>query len=168
MRFCPFCAQENPDDARECGHCGKRLPPPRTAPPRAVPAPPVAERPKKEIPARPAPRSMPLKGAEPLPDRPLESGAEVAPRDSFDLSGPTTVSPRGAQPAAPMPNVTSTSTTLSDQPLPEIKGEKTQPHVPPKAPSGTLLGVPTPGATPVTPMGRQESERRETKPISVS
>ena len=26
MRYCPFCAQENFDDVRECVHCGKRLP----------------------------------------------------------------------------------------------------------------------------------------------
>ncbi len=26
MRYCPFCAEENQQDARECAHCGKRIP----------------------------------------------------------------------------------------------------------------------------------------------
>src|SRR5207253_8357074 len=26
MRFCPFCARDNEDQALTCGHCGKRLP----------------------------------------------------------------------------------------------------------------------------------------------
>src|SRR5690349_12654657 len=62
MRFCPFCAQENPDDSRECVHCGKRLPAARTPPPK--PAAPPREKPAAKVAARPAPRSLPLKPAE--------------------------------------------------------------------------------------------------------
>jgi hypothetical protein len=191
MRFCPFCAQDNPDDARECGHCGKRLPPPRTAPPRAAPAPPVAERPKKEIPARPAPRSKPLVGKEPLPDRPSESPAEVEARDAFDPSVPTAVSgpPLGAKPSGPMSSANSEMPTMPNNPLEEIQDEKTAPHVPPPPPTGpaqpkknaesaTLLGITSPehsrpgtklpGAQPVAPFpDEQDSARRSTRPLTV-
>lgn len=180
MRFCPFCAQENPDDARECGHCGKRLPPPRTAPPRVAPAPPVAERPKKEIPARPAPRSMPLKGQEPLADRPegvphpIESPADTAPAALPSMPG--------ARPVAHMPQTDTEAPTLQGDskvptltpPPPPKPGHKTVLGIgaydPPTAPS---IKVPPPGAPrPSTqpglqPMGPQDSERRETKPLSV-
>jgi hypothetical protein len=185
MRFCPFCAQENPDDARECGHCGKRLPPPRTAPPRpAHAAPPVAERPKREIPARPAPRSMPLKGSEPLPDRPhdpvphpIESPADTAPAALPSMPG--------ARPLKPLGQLDTQAPTMSgDQKLPPLT-----PPPPPKPGNRTVLGIgaldpPTtphvkvppsnprpstePGLPPVQPFPHdQDSERRSTKPLSV-
>jgi len=184
MRFCPFCAQENQDDARECGHCGKRLPPPRTAPPRSAPTPPVAERPKKEIPPRPAPRSMPLKGEEPRAravPRAIESPADT---------GPAALPPvPGARPMAPMVQLDTNAPTF-------VEADKTPPLTPPPPPkpgAKTMLGVgamdpptmpsrlPPPGPRPTTKSGPQpivqpgvqpmkspqDSERRETKPLSV-
>jgi len=55
MRFCPFCAQENPDDSRECVHCGKRLPALRAVKPVAPPPKPAA--PSRPVAPRPAPRA---------------------------------------------------------------------------------------------------------------
>lgn len=56
MRFCPFCAQENPDEVPDCVHCGKQLPSPRPAPSRVTPPPrPPVSRP---VPPRPAPRPV--------------------------------------------------------------------------------------------------------------
>src|SRR5581483_3361011 len=91
MRFCPFCAQENPDDARECGHCGKRLPPPRAAPPPRTPTPPPMQAPKT-VP-RPAPRSRPLEPSPlpqpiPQPPDPITTPVAKAPPDAATLSPP--------------------------------------------------------------------------------
>lgn len=81
MRFCPFCAQENPDDSRECGHCGKRLPALRAAPPRAAAVPPPRPEPPRPVAPRPAPRSRPLSpspGGDASASSPVEARADSA------------------------------------------------------------------------------------------
>src|SRR5947207_2277765 len=62
MRFCPFCAQENTDDASECAHCGRRLPQvtARATTPAALPTSPV--RPPAVRPL-PRPRAVPTAAA---------------------------------------------------------------------------------------------------------
>jgi hypothetical protein len=74
MRFCPFCAQENPDEGGECIHCGKRLPAQRAAP---KPAP----RPR---PAPPAPTALAPK---PAAARPVSTPAAEVPKPA--AAGPT-------------------------------------------------------------------------------
>src|SRR5262245_44622642 len=78
MRFCPFCAQENTDEASECAHCGRRLPQ-LTA--RAAPAAPSlpAATPLRRPPGRPLPRPRPVPTAPALPDAPTRSVAASAP-----------------------------------------------------------------------------------------
>ena len=176
MRFCPFCAQENPDDARECGHCGKRLPAPRTAPPRPPPAP-AAEKPK--VPSRPAPRSKPLEGP---PLRPAAQPAEAQPRDppSANVPAPSALPPipKHAPPA------NSEAVTIAQDSAPPAPKSK--------APTGTMLGLPAsdsvtgpsrlppvrpatrlglgePNPPPVVPVaGDADSGRRETRPLDVN
>jgi len=130
MRFCPFCAQENPDDVRECNHCGKRLPVARAAPPRpAVPAPPPVER--RAVP-RPAPRSRPLE--------PTEIPAETAPRNLPPVTpapAPVAARPRPATPAPVAP---------AEHPPAPAAG---RPRSPTPAPVGPAPRAPTPA--PVAP-----------------
>jgi len=122
MRFCPFCAQENPDDARECNHCGKRLPAARAAPPRpAAPAPPPVER--RAVP-RPAPRSRPLE--------PTEIPAETAPRN--------------LPPAAPTPSPTA-ARSPTPAPVAAPRSPTPAPVAAPRAPNA----APTAPAAPAVP-----------------
>jgi hypothetical protein len=172
MRFCPFCAQENTDDARECGHCGKRLPAPRAAPPRpASGAPPVASRPsppeRPKPPPRPAPRSKPLRPEPgPAPHAPVSTGRLT---DDAQTLKPPPLSP--PMPAAPVP-----SAPPPAAPAKAVHSDA-QTLVPPlqRKPSRTLLGVPaldpaTGELTMPTAQPRlkdENSERRETKPLGV-
>ena len=165
MRFCPFCAQDNPDDARECGHCGKRLPQPRTAPPRTVSAPPVE---KPRGPPRAAPRSRPLEGPplkdetpEPLPQVATQvtaapPSATVAASSSF--APPTQVSDppseMAPEPEAKDPPTQSVTVPVSrarvstkETTLPAVAAPPLTPPAPPQpkragAGASTILGMP--------------------------
>jgi hypothetical protein len=162
MRFCPFCAQENPDDARECGHCGKRLPAPRAAPPRPVAPAPV----ERKIVPRPTPRSRPIQPPQAPPPQasPPHAAHPMEQRDVPARSAPEA-------PTLPPPGVTRDP-------------HATNPNT--KAPTGTLLGVPSPdpvtapsrlppprptSSPPVSkpmPSSTVDSGKRTTKPISVN
>ncbi|MEO6950306.1 MAG: hypothetical protein ABI321_00730 [Polyangia bacterium] len=70
MRFCPFCAQENSDDASECAHCGRKLPVVATAPVapamRSIPAVPPRRAPRPFARTRPlTPAPAPLTRVDP-------------------------------------------------------------------------------------------------------
>lgn len=76
MRFCPFCAQENSDDASECAHCGRKLPLVATMP--AAPTTrSVSALPPRRIPRPLSPRPRPMTPAPALPARP-EAAVEAA------------------------------------------------------------------------------------------
>jgi hypothetical protein len=160
MRFCPFCAQDNPDDARECVHCGKRLPalraPARPAPTAPKPAPP------RPAPPRPAPRAPSM--APPT--------ANAQPHQAFAPTAvPGTLPPVKSQPHAsngPLHKSAPSDATL--KPLPDVDETREVPSPPmSSAPTGTLLGIPAqeiPGST--HPAAHGDSERRTTKPLSLA
>src|SRR5262245_54401694 len=160
MRFCPFCAQENPDDSRECVHCGKRLPAARTPPPR--PAAPPREKPAPKVAPRPAPRSLPLKPAEgegaQLAEDPPTTQVQMPPeRPRFPTPAhfsPTPLPP----PMAPQPSPLPSSEVTKPSALPKDRPASLPAPLPPppSSPTGTVLGMSAP-----------DSERRSTKPIPV-
>ncbi len=170
MRFCPFCAQDNPDDARECVHCGKRLPVLRHAP-----APPKREAPKpaapRPAPPRPQPRAPSL--------IPPTTASASQPHDAFAAtavpgtlppikSGPVTTNVPTNGPAKAAPS----DATLKPYADAEETHEVTAPKMLPptkSAPTGTLLGIPAqeiPGTADPAPYG--DSEKRTTKPLSLT
>src|SRR5439155_4572507 len=164
MRFCPFCAQENPDDARECVHCGKRLPALRAA---RAPAPP----PKPAAPSRPvAPRPAPRAPSAALNDptlKPHEAFAPTAAPGTFPpLKPPAQVPPN--RPAKATPH---DATLKPVHDAEETRETPSPPHAPPHAPhtaTGTLLGLPAqeiPGA--MHPASQGDSERRTTRPLGL-
>jgi hypothetical protein len=187
MRFCPFCAQDNPDDARECVHCGKRLPVLRHAPAPAKPAAPkpVAPRP---APPRPQPRAPSL--------IPPTTASASQPHDAFaPTAAPGTLPPvkSGSVPAnahahAPAnvpthvpasPSNGPTKAAPSDATLkPYADADETHEVISPKtlppsksAPTGTLLGIPAqeiPGSPLMPASHGDHSERRTTKPLSLT
>ncbi len=172
MRFCPFCAQENPDDARECVHCGKRLPASRqvTKPPVAAkPGPP----PPRPAPPRPGPRAVTT--APPPPSRAPEAFAATVP--------PNTLPALKDRPASNGPPLKSSPVDATLKPLAEVKPSSLMPkrpigdsemvtvtRPPTSAPTGTLLGLPAqemPSAlVPASPSSR-DSGRRTTQPQSL-
>src|SRR5687767_4396664 len=84
MRFCPFCAQENTDEASECAHCGRRLPQlaARAAPAGAAspsPAPALRRPPVRPL---PRPRAVPTAPAMPEPITSAPRGAASAPESA--------------------------------------------------------------------------------------
>jgi hypothetical protein len=141
MRFCPFCAQENPDDSRECVHCGKRLPAARTPPPK--PAAPPREKPAPKVAPRAAPRSLPITSGQPAATaRPAENaGAQLAvdPPTTQMVMPPERPSPVPAEASLPPPQA-------SLPPPPQVK----------VSPTGTVLGLQS-----------ADSERRNTLPLAV-
>ncbi|HEY2746535.1 MAG TPA: hypothetical protein VGL86_18010, partial [Polyangia bacterium] len=170
MRFCPFCAQDNPDDARECVHCGKRLPVLRHAP-----APPKREAPKpaapRPVPPRPQPRAPSLippttasssqrheafaPTALPGTLPPIKSGPVPA---HVPTNGPAKSAPSDAT-LKPYADADETHEVTSPKSLPPTKS----------APTGTLLGIPAqeiPGSEHPAPYG--DSEKRTTKPLSLT
>jgi hypothetical protein len=163
MRFCPFCAQDNPDDARECVHCGKRLPVLRNVPARPAPAAPkpVAPRP---APPRPQPRAPSLAA----PTTPAAPPPAARPDAFAPTAAPGTLPPF----KAPAPNgPAAKSAAPSDATLkPYAESDETHEVTSPPmstAPSGTLLGIPAreiPGS--LHPAAQGDSERRNTKPLT--
>jgi hypothetical protein len=166
MRFCPFCAQENPDDVRECVHCGKRLPAMRSAPARPAAATrPPAPRP---APPRPAPRPRPESLAAPLgkaspADATLKPLAGQNDSTLKPLAGhaDATLKPLATvRPPAPLPPVDETHETTLPPP-PRDGGH---------AGTGTLLGIPAqelPSAH-ASPSGERDHPGRQTKPLSLA
>ncbi|MGZ3440038.1 MAG: hypothetical protein ACXVDD_10995 [Polyangia bacterium] len=159
MRFCPFCAQDNPDDARECVHCGKRLPalraPSRPAAPVHKPAPP------RPAPPRPQPRA-PSMAPPTVNSQPHEAFAPTAapgtlpPLKAHGANGPAKSTPSDAT-LKPFPDADETHEVLA----PPMAGKP--------APTRTLLGIPAqeiPGST--HPEAHGDSERRTTKPLSLT
>jgi hypothetical protein len=168
MRFCPFCAQDNPDDARECVHCGKRLPVLRN-----VPARPAASAPKpaapRPVPPRPQPRA---------PSLAPPTTAAAAPHDAFaPTAAPGTLPPvRPPQPNAPRApangpgKATATPNDATLKPYSE-SDETHEVNAPtmPSAPTGTLLGIPAQEIpSSMHPASHGDSERRTTKPLSLT
>jgi hypothetical protein len=187
MRFCPFCAQENTDDARECGQCGKRLPAPRPAPHR-TPLPPPSQRPKVE--PRPAPRSRPLEAlARGELDPVGSSSASAAPVEEALAvdTAPNVKLPPAAVDASAGDGDTAPAVKLpaprAHDPRPAKHDDSLAPPTTPgpprptaSAPTGTLLGLspvvaPTPPPQPATPVrvpGPEDSQRRQTRPLQVN
>jgi len=188
MRFCPFCAQENTDDARECGQCGKRLPATRPAPQR-TPLPPPAQRPKVE--PRPAPRSRPLESlARPATDELAGAKAPPAPAAPLEEALPVDTAPNVKLPPVPGDAQDGDGDTAPAVKLPPPRPNDARPAAhddslapptvpgPPRptasAPTGTLLGLspvvaPTPQPPPpVRVPGPEDSQRRQTKPLQVN
>ncbi len=161
MRFCPFCAQDNPDDARECVHCGKRLPVLRHAPARPSPSvhKPPAPRP---APPRPAPRAPsmapPLTSSAPQAFAPTALPGTLPPvRPHASSNGPAKSAPGDAT-LKPISDAEETHEVIS----PPMAASKS-------APTGTLLGIPAqeiPGSN--HPASHGDSERRTTKPLSLA
>ena len=173
MRFCPFCAQDNPDDARECVHCGKRLPAlkhhaatrPAAAPPKPAPRP---------APPRPQPRAPSLAP-------PMTSAAP--PTDAFAPTAAPGTLPPVRQPNAPSaphaphaphangPTAKSAPADATLKPYPDDADthEVHSPPMKPSAPTGTLLGIPAQEiGSSLMPAAHADSEKRTTKPLSLT
>jgi hypothetical protein len=160
MRFCPFCAQDNPDDARECVHCGKRLPalraPARPAAPAHKPPPP------RPAPPRPQPRAPSM--APPTTNSqaheafaPTSAPGTLPPVKSHGANGPAKSAPSDAT-LKPIADADETHEVAA----PPIASKP--------SPTGTLLGIPAqeiPGAGHPAAQG-DHSERRTTKPLSLT
>lgn len=145
MRFCPFCAQENADDTRECVHCGKRLPAPRTPPPRAPSAASSSRPPSQQV--RPRIQPRPASGARPL--RPASRPAVSPPLEAqADIEGPTQT--------MPPPSVAARAPTAS----PRLGFHAAEPS----ADATTTEHV----LPPVRPVAIEDSGRRETRPLNVA
>jgi len=173
MRFCPFCAQDNPDDARECVHCGKRLPVLRHAPAPSRPAVPrpVAPRPQ---PPRPQPRAPSL--APPTAPPAAAPPAAMSPHEAYAATAvPGTLPPLKSVPHpsnGPTSKAAPGDATLKPYADSDETHEVTAPNTLPaskSAPTGTLLGIPAqeiPSGT--MPASHGDSERRTTKPLSLT
>jgi hypothetical protein len=179
MRFCPFCAQENSDDSRECAHCGKRLPAARTPPPK--PAAPPREKPAPKVAARPAPRSLPLKPpatVEPAAVAPAVAAPE--PPKPAPLHTPTPAPPPLHTPTPPVMNsqmsvdpptvpTPAPPVIYSPTPLPPPVAAGPDPLPPPPSPKAPANSATLPATTgTVLGMGAlrpADSERRSTKPL---
>ena len=102
MRFCPFCAQENPDEERECVHCGKRLPAMRSAPAR-----PSSSLTNKAVPRPPVPRPAPRARPGDAPARPATIDAPARDPSLVDAHAhtalPATLPPPPVVPLPPLP-----------------------------------------------------------------
>jgi hypothetical protein len=137
MRFCPFCAQENNDDARECGHCGKRLP----AVPHRTPSPP---------PTRPAPAAPPVRPRPAPRSRPLTASAAPA-GDTVLTPAQQPTSASGPAASAHAPGAATTA-----QPPAAARGTAPGFGSPSSAPAGSAASdaparAPAPGARRPTP-----------------
>jgi len=161
MRFCPFCAQDNPDDARECVHCGKRrLPVLRNVPARPAPSAPKPP-PPRPVPPRPQPRAPSL--------APPTTTAAAAPHDAFaPTAAPGTLPPVKPVPTNGPGKSLPSAATLKPYNENDETHEVAAPPMP-SAPTGTLLGIPAqeiPGS--MHPASQGDSERRTTKPLSLT
>ena len=171
MRFCPFCAQENPDDARECVHCGKRLPALRQPPARPAPASPrpPAVRP---APPRPAPRAPSLV--------PPTQAPSLQPSAFAPTAAPGTLPPVKPHPPSNGPAHAPKSSPADATLKPIGDGDDTRENTGataapalhlPSAPTGTLLGIPAqeiPSSTLPALESERDSGRRTTKPLSLA
>lgn len=169
MRFCPFCAQDNPDDARECVHCGKRLPAlrqPKLTPSKA-PAP--SSPPPRPAPPRPMPRTPSL--APPLTSAtaPPTAPHDVASSGAVTLTPPTRPQPSNGPTARPGDR------TLRPEREVDEDNEETMtrevPSPPHSAPTGTLLGLPAQelgASTKIALESERDSGKRTTKPLGIA
>ncbi|HZS39644.1 MAG TPA: hypothetical protein VFF06_22585 [Polyangia bacterium] len=185
MRFCPFCAQENPDDSRECGHCGKRLPAPRVAPARTPSPPPLKAQADRVVAPKPAPRSRPLTPTAPPPNVPPTPppGAPASSAPSMQRADgvPVAEIKKGAsEPTRPAVASKVQPQAPSPAPPPQPQSLKSKPDAQtltpemPRGKSGTLLGLPKldevtkdNASPPVSPSSAGDSDRRTTKPLAV-
>jgi hypothetical protein len=186
MRFCPFCAQENPDDERECVHCGKRLPAMRNAPARpTAPPPKPAARPAPPRPAprprsidalaptlAPTPSSPPAKAppgkAQPSDNTLKPDVAQRGPNDAT-LKPLASVKPDAPKPEAKLETKAEPKPEAKTTPKPEAKSAAKQEAPKPVAPTGTLLGIAAQEPAPLAPAPEtsRDSARRSTKPLAL-
>jgi hypothetical protein len=170
MRFCPFCAQDNPDDARECVHCGKRLPALRQ--PKLTPAPRPSPPPPRPAPPRPAPRAPSLVPTLTPPTAPAGVPHVASPPTASTLTPPT--QHKSHPPNGPLAKSASGDKTLKPLADDDDENEETMTREvpsPPSAPTGTLLGLPAQeigSSTRPASASERDSGRRTTKPLGVA
>ena len=142
MSFCPFCAQELPDDgARSCVFCGKRLPTAGAQPAQSV-EPSASE--KKTVMGMPA-LSAPAPGGTPgqpeAPNRSTVKGFE-APQ-----GGASGASAWPSLPSSPPPSAAPTPPAMP--PPPSVPAAPTPPAMPPPP---AVPAAPPPAAPPLQAM----------------
>jgi hypothetical protein len=158
MRFCPFCAKENTDEAEHCAHCGKKLPRARPASLKTRSAPQktlfgVGE--LKNPPGAPVPPADPPPGATirgtAAPSRKI-TAAEVAEKTSPNQKQELSPLPVPAAPApepAPNDNAMTVPTPMVD--LADLNPPEEAPIVAPR-PAPRVADRPTPIEPILTPL----------------
>lgn len=171
MRFCPFCAQDNPDDARECVHCGKRLPALKH---HAVtrPAAPAPKPPPRPAPPRPQPRAPSMAPPMAVPDAHAPTAAPGTFPPVRQANAPQAQMPHAPTVPSNGPAAKSSSpssATLKPYPDDADTHEVQSPPLKSSAPTGTLLGIPAAEIpSGLIPAAHGDSEKRTTKPLSVT
>ncbi len=171
MRFCPFCAQENPDEGTHCAQCGKKLPPApkrpgmRRADPTLAPAPSQARPPTTRFQTSAIPGVVPGATSAPVPS-PMPGGtsapqpiapATSAPVGTSSSSGPVTTSTLGAvvvtRHGTDKPMTLSLPLSAATTGGPAAKTTTTPSAPPPAPPVGSVRGARAADGTPTQASG---------------
>ena len=173
MRFCPFCAQDNPDDARECVHCGKRLACACARARRPSPAPPQAGAAASGAAAAAAARAVAGAADDGRGGARTKRSRRRRRRARCRRSGRSrTRRPgrcRARRTARPSRRRATRRSSRTPRTPRRTRSMRRRSAPKPSAPTGTLLGIPAqeiPGS--LMPAAHADSEQRTTKPLSLA